>query len=74
MPAPLNHNIIETKTAKILLKQHIGVDATPIVNMGDTVSKGTLIATCYDKLGANIHASINGNITKITKEFIEIKA
>ncbi len=74
VPAPLNHNIIETKTAKILLKQHIGVDATPIVNMGDTVSKGTLIATCYDKLGANIHASINGNITKITKEFIEIKA
>ncbi len=74
VPAPINFNIFKTKIVKILLKQHIGVDATPIVKIGDSVGKGTLVATCYDKLGANIHASISGNVTKITKEYIEILA
>lgn len=74
VPAPLNHNIFTTKTAIILLKQHIGVPATPIVKIGDSVTKGTLIASCGEKLGANVHSSINGRVTEITKEYIEIKA
>ncbi len=48
--------------------------ATSLVNIGDRVSKGTLIASCNDKLGANIHASINGSVIKITNEYIEVKA
>ncbi len=72
--APLNFNIFKTKAVKVLLKQHIGVDATPIAKIGDTVNKGTLIATCYDKLGANVHASIDGRITDITDKYIEIHA
>ena len=70
--APLDHNIFVTTKTKILLKQHIGVVATPLVTVGEYVPKGMLIATCYDKLGANIHASITGNVTKITTEYIEI--
>ncbi len=70
--APLNETIFETQLVRILLKQHIGVSATPLVNVGDMVSKGTLIATCNDKLGANIHASISGNVTNITNLYIEI--
>ena len=72
--APLNHNIFETKTVKIMLKQHIGVVATPLVKTGDVVKKGTLIATCNEQLGANIHSSIMGSVTKITNVFIEIQA
>jgi len=74
LAAPMNHDIFESKIVKIMLKQHIGVVATPLVKTGDNVSKGTLIATCYDQLGANVHSSINGNITKITKDYIEVKA
>ncbi|MBU1141270.1 MAG: 4Fe-4S dicluster domain-containing protein, partial [Firmicutes bacterium] len=37
--APLNHHIFETKVVRILLKQHIGVEATPIVKIGDVVGK-----------------------------------
>ena len=74
LDAPLNQNIFETNAVRILLKQHIGVVATPLVSVGDTVFKGTLIATCNEQLGANIHSSINGNVTKITKEYIEIQA
>ncbi len=66
--------VFKTKYVKILLKQHIGVTATPIVKVGETVSVGTLIASCGDKLGANIHSSIRGRITKVTKEYIEINA
>jgi len=72
--APLNFKIFETKAVKVLLKQHIGVDATPIMKIGDTVTKGTLIGTCYDKLGANVHASIDGHITDITDKYVEIHA
>lgn len=73
LPAPLNNNIFETDKVRILLKQHIGVKASSLVSVGDNVSKGTLIATCGDKLGANIHASINGSITEITNDYIEIQ-
>ena len=72
--APLIETIFTTNYVKILLKQHIGVVATPIVSVGDSVSKGTLIASCNDKLGANIHSSISGKVTKVTKKYIEINA
>ncbi|QVK20386.1 SLBB domain-containing protein [Mycoplasmatota bacterium] len=72
--APLNRNVFDTKVVKILLKQHIGVPATPLVKIGDFVSKGDLVASCNEKLGANIHASISGNVTSISEEFIEIRA
>jgi len=70
--APMVHEIFSTDIVKILLKQHIGVSATPTVKVGDMVSKGTLIGSCYDKLGANVHASIDGEVVKITKKHIEI--
>ena len=72
--APLIHTIFETKNVKILLKQHIGVPATPVVQINDTVNKGTLIASCGDKMGSNIHSSIQGKVTDITNEYIRIKA
>ena len=74
VPAPLNNELFSADTVKILLKQHIGVVATPIVNVGNIVSKGTLIASCNDKLGANIHSSINGKVINVTDNYIEIKA
>ena len=70
--APLIHEIFTSDKVKILLKQHIGVPATPVVKVGDEVSRGTLIGTCYDKLGANVHSSIDGEVVKITKNYIEI--
>ncbi len=72
--APLNTNIFKTNKVKIMLKQHIGVVATPLVKTNDIVTKGQLIASCNDKLGANIHASINGKVTDITKDYIEVHA
>lgn len=57
----------------ILRSQHIGVKAEPVVKVGDRVHKGDLIGDIPDgKLGANIHASIDGIIKEITDESIVI--
>lgn len=56
----------------ILLKQHIGAPDIPVVKIGDMVSKGQLIAE-PDGLGANIHASVDGEIVKIDDCMISIK-
>lgn len=57
----------------ILRSQHIGAKAEPIVKIGDKVQKGDLIGEISDgKLGAKIHASIDGIIKEITDESIVI--
>ncbi|MGL4913889.1 MAG: 4Fe-4S dicluster domain-containing protein [Romboutsia sp.] len=60
---------------EILLSQHIGAPATPVVKEGDKVHKRQLIAKINsDKLGSNIHASIDGNIVYINKDIITIQS
>jgi len=63
----------EPSEVKILLKQHTGVPAKPIVNVGDIVQEGTLIANIEEGvIGAKIHASISGKVTHVSDEFIRI--
>lgn len=55
------------------LSQHIGMPASPTVNVGDSVTKGQLIATVpMDKVGANIHSSIDGIVETVDSEKIVI--
>jgi len=50
----------------IPLSQHIGAPAEPVVRVGETVSRGGLIADIpSDKLGARLHASISGVVTDV---------
>jgi Na+-translocating ferredoxin:NAD+ oxidoreductase RnfC subunit len=52
------------KHVRILLKQHIGAPAVPVVKTGEIVECGNLIAEIKEgTLGANIHASIKGRVT-----------
>lgn len=58
----------------IALRQNIGAMSEPVVNNGDWVECGQLIAVCPEgELGANLHASICGTVT-IQKESITITA
>ncbi len=60
---------------KVMLKQHVGSSAKPIVKLGAIVNEGTLIADIEEgKLGAKIHSSISGKVTHISEEFIRITA
>lgn len=66
---------IKPKEVQILLQQHIGVPAEPVVKVGEVVSAGQLIAQIpADKLGAPIHASIDGKVKAVTNDRIVINA
>jgi electron transport complex protein RnfC len=48
------------------LQQHIGEPAEPVVNVGDKVLKGQLIAQATGPISAPVHASSSGTITAIS--------
>ncbi len=63
------------KRVRLLLAQHVGKPAMPVVREGDTVGQDDTIATVGEKdLGVNIHASIDGKIARVTDTWIEIEA
>ncbi|MBN1794597.1 MAG: electron transport complex subunit RsxC [Candidatus Omnitrophica bacterium] len=47
------------------LSQHIGRPAVPVVQTGETVKVGTLLASAADGVSAAVHSSLSGKITKI---------
>lgn len=53
------------KTVSIPISQHIGAPATPVVNKGDKVLAGQVIAKSSGFVSANIHSSVSGTVSKI---------
>ena len=49
----------------IPLSQHLGAPSEPVVNKGDTVKTGQLIAKSTGFVSANIHSSVSGKVEKI---------
>ena len=73
--APYDQPTIRPPVVRIKLKQHAGVPALGEVAEGARVSKGQMIARVPEgQLGAHIHSSIDGAVTRVTPEFIEITA
>lgn len=73
VPAPMIQDIFSSKKVCIPLKMHIGAPSIPIVQVGQKVTKGDLIADIPEKaLGAKIHASITGTILAISQDSIVI--
>ena len=56
----------------IPLKQHVGGPCQPIVNVGDHVKRGQLVAT-PNGLGANIHTSLSGVVEEVNDMEIVVK-
>jgi len=74
-PTPFLKNFPTPYKVKIYLKQHAGSPAEAAVLKGESVSKGDLIGKIdEEKLGANIHSSINGKVEKVNSDFIEISS
>ncbi|HEY5470460.1 MAG TPA: electron transport complex subunit RsxC [Bacteroidales bacterium] len=53
------------ESVNIPVSQHIGAPATIIVNKGDYVKTGQVIATSKGFVSSNIHSSVSGTIKKI---------
>jgi electron transport complex protein RnfC len=58
-------NLPIPESVTIPVSQHIGVAATIIVNKGDCVKTGQVIATSKGYVSSNIHSSVSGTIKKI---------
>lgn len=73
-PTPYRTGFQEPSEVLIKMQQHIGVSAEPIVSSGQSVRKGELIGDIKEgKLGAKIHASIDGVVTEVNLEFVKIE-
>ena len=60
--------------ARLSLIQAFGAPSEPVVKTGDSVECGQLIAKAPDgKLGANLHASIDGRVAEVDSEYITIE-
>lgn len=58
--------VVRPRRVYLSLKQHIGTPSLPVVNVGDKVSCGDLIARCPEKgLGTSLCASIDGVVTSV---------
>lgn len=53
------------KQVAVLMNQHLGAPATPIVAKGDKVKVGQLIAEAQTFMCANIHSPVSGTVNKI---------
>jgi Na+-translocating ferredoxin:NAD+ oxidoreductase RnfC subunit len=58
---------------RIKMRQHTGQAAAPVVEVGKKVKKGQTVGRVENsKLGADVHASIDGKVRAVTPEFVEI--
>lgn len=64
----------DPKRVYIPTRQHVGAPAVPTVKVGDTVSRGDMIAkTPENMLGTTMHASISGTIIEVTPNVVVIE-
>jgi Na+-translocating ferredoxin:NAD+ oxidoreductase RnfC subunit len=72
---PLDEADYQPAKVTIPLRQHTGMPAKPVVAVGERVAAGDLIAQIPEgKLGANVHASITGRVSRVDDDSIEILA
>ncbi len=73
--APVSDIEIKPSSVRIMLSQHVGAPAVPVVKKGDKVTVCQVVARVDDdKLGTHVHSSINGTVSEITDRYITIKA
>lgn len=71
LPAPLSDQDYEPSLVKIPISKHIGKSSIPMVEVGQFVEKGALIARIPENsLGANIHASISGTVAEVSDHIV----
>ena len=59
------HDLRIPASVIIPLGQHLGAPAKPVVNKGDAVKAGQLIAKGEGFVSSNVHASVSGKVVKI---------
>ncbi len=69
--APLSEAGFQPRRVSISLQQHIGAPAIPAVDEGDRVRRGDRIAEIPEgRLGATLHASIDGTVRRVRERIV----
>lgn len=72
--APMTDRELAPSRVRIMLQQHIGAAAEPVVNVGDSVALGQVLgAPPAGKLGVPVHASIAGRVTRVDAKSIWVE-
>jgi Na+-translocating ferredoxin:NAD+ oxidoreductase RnfC subunit len=71
-PAPMTEMTGVVRKVKLMLSQHIGAPAVPVVREGDLVEKGQMIAEPAQGLSVAIHASVSGRVVEVTEKYVII--
>jgi Na+-translocating ferredoxin:NAD+ oxidoreductase RnfC subunit len=72
---PFEEGVQPPATVRIKLKQHAGQPTAAAVQEGKKVKKGQVVGRVEEgKLGANVHASIDGKVRAVTPDYVEIVA
>lgn len=72
--APMASLRAQPGRVRLTLRQHLGRPSEPVVQVGDVVRRGQLVAAIPDKaLGAALHASIDGRVVSMTNTHIELE-
>ncbi|MDK2887333.1 MAG: hypothetical protein PWP72_210 [Thermoanaerobacter sp.] len=75
LPAPLQEEAVGPQVVRLLLKQHAGAPAVPVVKPGERVVAGQVVAGVPDNvLGVPVHASINGRVVQVSADAVLIEA
>lgn len=70
-PAPLSGEEVAVAQVVLPLKQHVGAPGKPVVEPGQLVRRGDLVAAApAEGLGANIHASIDGRVVEASGRIV----
>lgn len=72
--APLDESPVSVKKVRIMLSQHIGAPARPVVSVGDRVTCSQMIAQPADGLSVAIHASVSGVVRDVSEKYILIES
>ena len=62
--SPIEHLAVPPAVV-IPVSQHIGTPASPVVNKGDSVRAGQIIAESKGFVSTNIHSSVSGKVSKV---------
>jgi Na+-translocating ferredoxin:NAD+ oxidoreductase RnfC subunit len=66
---------IKVRQVKILLNQHLGEPALPVVAKGDRLKKGDVVGEIPEgALGARVHASIDGTVSAVDDKQVVIQS
>lgn len=69
-PAELRTVAFAPKEIRLPTRQHVGAPAKAVVQVGDVVEAGTLIAAAEGAISANIHAPLRARVTAVSESTV----